>query len=293
LPPFYNPDVITFTRKVGKTIESSALVLISNLQAFTDPLKDAELSYHVEPHTGTPYALVTWIPWDATNQVNVLWERVANNIEKDIWELPQVRTEFTKLINAPGTGTEGNAYYQWHAFVQRVVNGKVNGDEEVPGWKRESEGDPDSPIVKHKIYTIAEFNGAFDYLNDQAGLPSTGPSVPKVLASVFADLAACLSRGVASFPLATFAFRKTQILPAKFTVGLNPMVPNRIYTRTEVVDGAFPPLEFQALMPEGFYQYQAPPIVAQRDGTYQLTEEWYWSEEYDHFIYSNFGSVAS
>lgn len=291
LPPFQNADVVTYTHRVGETIERSSLVLLANIKPFTDNLKAQGFSFHVEPLQDTPYALVTWIPWDAQTQVNILWERAGNSIEKDIWESPQIRAEFTKLILAPGISPDFNIFYQWHAFIQRVVLGKVEGAEEVPSWKRETDG----TMKQIPILTDAEFKAAFTMINSEAGLPATVNGSPVVAVGYlpFAKLAGCIARGVTSFPVATYAYRKVQILPKGFTVGTNPMVPNAIYTLAEFVTGASPPAEFAALMPVGYYQYQAPTISGQRDGTFQLNEEWYYAKEYDSFIYDNFRPPAT
>ena len=191
MPPFPFPDVTTFTRRIGKTIEKSSLVLLANITPFTDNLEAQEFSYHVEPHTGTPYALVSWVERDDASIISDVWELAGNDIEKDIWELPKIRAEFTKLIQALGTTTDpdnsGAIYYQWHAFVQRVVNGKVAGDDEVPGWHRASD---DQSILKVPIFTDLDFKNAFAFLNNEAALPRTTPPVAAVDYKIFADLAA-------------------------------------------------------------------------------------------------------
>ncbi len=299
LPPFPNPDIITFTRRIGYTVESSSLVLIKDRKAFTDVLEANDLSYHVEPHTGTPYCLVSWRPMDINDIIADTWELVGNDLEKDIWELPKVRAEFTKLINAPGTtvdpDNQGNLYYQWHAYVQRVVNGKVNGDEEVPSWYRNTTGDDIGQIHKVKIFTDKDFKGAFDLLNDLAGLPVSGSGA--VNYQMFADMAACISRGVSSFPLSSYVVRHTRILPPGTSIRPAINQSNVIFTKAQLLlahppPNAIPP-EFADSMPDGYYQYKTPTETIERDGTWRYNEEWYWATEFDHFIYGNYGYVGS
>ena len=296
MPPFPNPDVITFTRRIGKTIESSSLVLLANLTPFTNNLESKGFSYHVEPQSGTPYALVAWIPRDDTAIISDVWEIAANDFEKNIWELPTVRTEFMKLIKAPGTvdpESPGNLYYQWHAFIQRVVLGKVEGAEEVPSWAREADG----IMQQIPILTDAEFKAAFTMINSVAGLPATvnGKEVKAVDYQVFADLAACLSRGVDAFPVGGVVARRTQILPPNNSIKKSLPFVNKIFTRAQFLALTFPdpvndppPQGLVDSLPEGYYQYKSPTMILQRDGTWQLNEEWYWSEEYDHFVYNAF-----
>jgi hypothetical protein len=288
LPPFENADVISFTRKVGKTIEKSALVLLARLTEFTLPLEQKQYSYHVEPNTGTPFALVTWVPWDATDQVDVIWERVVNELEKDQWELPKVKRELTKLYNAQGgPASATNNYWFWHSFLQRVVAGVIAGDEKVGTWKRNTDG----TVLEKLILTRDEFLEVFTFLNTEAGLTGTGAVDP----SVFAGLIGALSRGVPSFPLSTYVFRRTQYFPPNFQVTMpNPstlMQANVIYTRDQVLTGANPPLELRPFMPPGYYQYKAPPMTQQKDARWLWVDEWYHADEYDHFVYDNFGKI--
>ena len=68
---------------------------------------------------------------------------------------------------------------------------------------------------------------------------------------------------------------------------------NMIFTKAQFVTGAAPPIEFADSIPNGFYQYKTPTMTLQRDGTWLLNEEWYWSDEFDHFVYGNFGYTGA
>jgi hypothetical protein len=291
-PPFPNPDSITYTRRIGYLVEKSTLVLNTQVVDFITQLEIEQKSFHTEPHIGTPYTLVSWTERDDTGITGDTWELVGNELEKDIWELPKIRNEMTKLINAPGTTqspeNSGNLFYQWHAFLQRVVNGKVAGEEEVPEWHRES----DESIRKVKIFTDAEFEGAIVFVNSEAGLPLPGQA-GSLDAILWKELAAAISRGVTSFPLSSFVVRHTQVLPPLWNVAIPVQLANLIFTKDTLVNyfagtpNPIPP-EFVQSMPPGYYQYKTPTYTSQRDGSWFLHEEWYWATEFDHFIYDNY-----
>src|SRR6185436_9317199 len=152
-PPFDHPDKVTFTPRIGYTVESSATVLATQYEAFVKDKTDKGFACEAVARIGTPYYEVSWVPRDDASAVITLWELAGNEMEQSIWLLPKVQLEFLKL-SAAEHNTE--PVYEQTSFLQRVVNGKVAGDVSVPAWKKDAAGNPDMV----PIHTPQEFKDA-------------------------------------------------------------------------------------------------------------------------------------
>jgi len=279
-PPFEHGDKVTFTPRIGYTVESSATVLASQYEAFVADKTAHGFACEAVPRIGTPYYEVSWVPRDDSAAVITVWELAGNEMEQSIWLLPKVQVEFLKLSTATSSS---EPFYEQQAFLQRVVNGKVAGEASVPAWKKDAAGNVDMV----PIHTPDEFEAAIQFVSLQIG------SDPDFLdVEIFQGLAASLARGVESFPISHYVVRRTRQLSANTNILLEVASANFIYTRTEFTTLESPPATLKFSLPLGFYQRKTPSMTQQRDGTWLVNEEWWHATAFDPFIYESFKPVA-
>lgn len=103
---------------------------------------------------------------------------------------------------------------------------------------------------------------------------------------VYTSLLKSLISGVEAFPVSTYVLRRTITLPAKTTLAPAFQYSNQIFTTASLVAYETTiPANLTSALPVGYWQKKTPTAAQQADGRWVYRVEYWWSEEFDEFLY--------
>ena len=259
------PTEYSFDPRNGGSVRRRYEMFNTQVSDYINNLQTAGLSFETRTNKGSPtteveviesFTLGGVVPTPET-VISEVWELLSNDLERSIWELPKVKRELKKFDSI----VDG---YSKAAYVHRLVDGKLAGSSTVVGY-----GGNEVDIITHEAFT-----GEITAL----GLD----------AAVFTGLVRTLAKGVEAFPVSGYVIRRTKKLPA--VTNIKPILArsNIIYEKSVFIALENPPSTITFGIPEGWYQKKSPVMAQQQDGTWQMTEEWWWAEEFEAFIYDSF-----
>lgn len=194
------------------------------------------------------------------------WSVPGNSIEKDIWELPSVKTALDQIPTHYGSATDLAVSKGIHgiAFIRSLVDAFVSGQANVT-LVNEDGVEAESSLSVQVI------------LNECAlrGMDSTGKTtIRKLIGS--------MARGVTKFPVAQWVLRRTQTGPINSSLrGVRTNV-NRMYTTSALQTAESPPSTLLDGIPTGYWLKQSPQVGTENDRL-RVDQEWWWAEDYDRF----------
>ncbi len=194
------------------------------------------------------------------------WSVPGNTIEKEIWELPSVKTAFDQIVTNYGSATDAAISNGIHAiaYIRSLVEALVGGQSKTTLVN-------DSGDEVEVILTVAEI------LNECGlrGMDSTGKStIRKVIGS--------MARGVTKFPVSQWVLKRTQTGPLGSSLrGIRTNV-NRMYATAKLVTDESVPSTLLDGIPTGYWLKQSPHVATENDRL-RVDNEWWWAEDYDRF----------
>lgn len=201
------------------------------------------------------------------------WMVPANAIEKELWELPSVKTAFDQVHTYFESGSytgSGDADikksrgYQAIAYIRALIEALVGGQTKTTLLS------PDGDEIEVNLRME-------DILNECGlrGMDSTGKgTVRKLIGS--------LSRGVSKFPVSQWVLQRVQTGPRGSSLrGIRTNV-NRMYATSKLVSDESVPSNLLDGIPTGYWMKQAPKVATDGDKI-RVDSEWWWAEDYDRF----------
>lgn len=138
--------------------------------------------------------------------------------------------------------------------------------------------------VEDVVSGEADFT-ADDILN---GLPLT------VDKKIISDLISALCRGEESKPISQYVLRRVRTVPFNTNIKPNYTGVNKIITTASLKAAGDPgaksiPGTLLFELPEGFWAKQTPTVRQVTSTTWEITEEWWFAERYDPFVWDTYG----
>lgn len=214
----------------------------------------------VTDSSGTPVAA------SYDTYIKTEWAVPGNTIEKEIWELPAVKTAFDQVITHYGSATDPAISQGIHAlaYLRALIDALLSG---TPKATLSDDAGNEVEVT----LTVAEI------LNECGlkGMDSTGKgTIRKLIGS--------MARGVTKFPVAQWVLRRTQTGPRSSSLrGLRTNV-NRMYTTSALVTAESVPSNLLDDIPTGYWLKQTPQVSTEGDRL-RVDSEWWWAEDYDRF----------
>lgn len=262
----------TWNRWAGWTVNKSFKGLAVHLQDYVKTLQDLgaiEINYEPMDEEGVgsqfwtvrgTFGKTDEIP-NAKPEAEAVWSLTGNDIENSILRLPVVRQVLDPIFAA-----NPDEFYAIKKDILDIVAG-------------------------NKKFSEASWFQALSGVTIKNGLIQFPKGVTE-LHIVLLALTYALMRGEDAYPLSQWVLRKSQIVEPDSTKPLPFKEANRIFTtaaliaRENVPESPIPDvllLDIQAL--NGFWLKRTPSREPTGNGKYQLSVEWWWTEEFDSFIY--------
>lgn len=226
---------------------------------------------------GAPWEIVIFFGSEETQATNEPlsdeWERLQNDLEKKLWILPFVRDGLIAIrdnaISLFGQD-DGHDYLQW---IKKTIDLYCQGENQrtQPDYKTLA-GDEFKITIKNIVENLTQVGvsdtAAFDWVSRISRL---------------------YARGVESFPVSTFALRRTRIVAANFDFNnLSDLDTDLLKIRsTSSLINAHPvPARFQKIIPtEGEWLKKVATVSMRGQLKDQVIEEWWHADSWEREIY--------
>lgn len=104
--------------------------------------------------------------------------------------------------------------------------------------------------------------------------------------AVYTALLKSLISGVESFPVSTYVLRRTITLPANTALAPAFLYSNQIFSTASLLGYETTiPANLKSTLPAGYWQKKTPTAAQQSDGRWVYRVEYWFTEEYDEFLY--------
>ena len=267
---------IRFTVQRGLEIENIERVL--NSVALTRVQQLATLGFESDctPEEGTGFSLISYfLPGgggDAgvTAPLAVTWGLLGNDLEQGMWEHPRIKVETAKF-NALGFDTGNELLKRVKTSIEAFVQGQTTVASVLLNVDPAALDDGETtPISFEKIGT---------YLGQISAL-GIG-----LVANEWSEFIRSRLRGVEAFLTPQYVLKRQQTWASAAITQVSLANVNRILTTDQVINLEGVPGKLIFSVPPGFWLKKTPQVQQQDDGVWVATNEWWWAEDYDGFVY--------
>lgn len=213
----------------------------------------------VDPATGLPTT-------DPDSLITSVWNILGNELEKDLWEKPEIKY-IMDAVKAQGGTTSGA-----HGCV--ILRGAV-----------------DSYLRGNTTYSYKDYLGADFTINltlDEILLLATqltelapGDVTPFNVSNL-SSLIESLAKGVEKFPVSQWVLEHTQTGPVTSSLRGVTDNTNRVHTRDYMQNVQQVPTNKLSALPDGVYLKKTPSVMTEGDKLTVKTQ-WWWAETWDTF----------
>jgi hypothetical protein len=267
---------IRFTVQRGLEIENIERVL--NSAALTRVTQLASLGFECDctPEEGTGFSLINYfLPGgggDAgvTAPLAVTWGLNGNDLEQGMWEHPRIKVETAKF-SALGTAAGNELLKRLKTSIEAFVQGQTTVASVLLNVDPAALDDGETtPISFEKI-------GAYIDLLRVRGVP--------LIEAEWAGFIESRLRGVEAFLTPQYVLTRQQTWASAAIAQVSLANVNRILTTDQVINLEGVPGRLIFSVPPGFWLKKTPQVQQQDDGVWVATNEWWWAEDYDGFVY--------
>jgi hypothetical protein len=274
-PLGFNP-VIRAT--VQRGIEVESIERVRNEDAFNRVVALAGFGFESEstPEEGTPFSLIRFfLPGggnDAgvTSPLAVTWGLQGNDLEQGMWEHPRIKVETAKFATL-GTAAGNELLKRLKTSIEAFVQGQTTVASVLLNVDPLAQDDGETtPITYDKI-------GAYIDLLRVRGVP--------LIEAEWAGFIESRLRGVEAFLTPQYVLTRQQTWASAAIAQVSLANVNRILTTSQLITLEGVPGNLIFSVPTGFWLKKTPQVQQQDDGVWVATNEWWWAEDYDGFVY--------
>ena len=181
-----------------------------------------------------------------------IWTLLGNDLEKDLWTHPKIRAEIAKADNPQDVAT-----------VRGEIEMLIKGDQEVT----HSDG---------QVYAL-EFPHIWTYHISTLG---TG-----MVEDTWKQFVGALSRGETSYVVSQWVLRHSLVVAANTVI--KPALTNidKIFSNAALVASENIPGTIKFDLPTGQWLKKAPTVEQESADKWRITQEWWYAEEWDSWVY--------
>jgi len=194
------------------------------------------------------------------------WSVPGNTIEKEIWELPSVKTAFDQITTYYGVATDAAISEGIHnvMYIRALIDAFLAGQPKATFVAFDGVEEEEALTVSNILVASAI-----------RGMDSTGKGTIRKLMN-------SMARGVTKFPVAQWVLKRTQTGPLGSSLrGVRTNV-NRMYSTSKLVTDESVPSNLLDGIPTGYWLKQSPQVATENDRL-RVDNEWWWAEDYDRF----------
>jgi hypothetical protein len=238
----------------------------------------AALGYEVDatPEVGTPYSIISYyIPGGGAGAgvetpLATTWGLGPNEFERDLWDHPRITTE-TDKFTALGF-TNGNELLK---RIRTAINSFVEGQTTVPSVLL----NPDPSALDDGETTPITYEKIGIYLGQLSAL-GLG-----LVADSWAAFIQSRLRGTQAFMVSAYSLIRQQTWASEAVATVSLANVGRVFTTAQLIAIEGVPTGLIFPLASGVWLKKTPTVQQQEDGRYVATNEWWWAERYDPFVY--------
>lgn len=197
------------------------------------------------------------------------WDLDGNTLEKELWELPFVRSGFIEIYNLTAAAVDEGVAVDAMNWIRKNLEAYINGN-----------------ATKTKDLGGEEFDLTF---NNLAARMATIPGVSVDQAKAFIlRIARLFARGVKAFPVSQFVLRRTRVLANNFSKAALDGIYEDVFKRRStdsLKSKENIPDDIKFELPAGEWVKHTPDLMRSSSLKRTLKEEWWHADTWDEEIY--------
>lgn len=192
---------------------------------------------------------------DTNEPLATVWELVGNDMEKELWTLPEVKRVMDIITTVHGK-----------AVIRKLIEDWVKGDVEA-----ELDNGETLTLNEANIRSMANLYGITS-TNDQ---------------TILIELANNLVQGVQSWTISQFVVRRTVTIASNAGDSLKPAYDNVNKVMDDATFNATesPPATLKFRIPEGYFLKRTPTVRQVAADKWEVVNEWWHADDYSELIY--------